>query len=931
MIETEESALHLGSLAPELHDLVLAAAVRERFQPSELLFQWMERHATNVAPDLMDDAMGVALALGAAVGASAETPAGGELPLDLRRVLLGDAGKAAVRRALGLTTPRTEAERSFADLVFGRAPPNPQMMTRADLLALATAAAWSEGLDGAAPLSAAAVETHLRDQEFVESVRGTDLGLFVGRAALLNALCHIWALPERPTVLIEGPGGIGKSIAVARFFQILLSGKRNLPRPDAILHLDFDLPNLQRATEMGLAAEIVRQLALRWTVGPADRLLSLARGLGGDQGNIENARGQISQTFIRDYRTWENPTTVLTEALMRFVPASGGKPRLIVFADSFERAERLDEVVAFNVGQAVEALRLAGADVMAIYAGRAFRDPDGLDPQHRPAVQHVRRFSQGEAVDFLIAKARQRGVRLQRRHADRANRTLNGWPLGLRIAVSMFGTSPETFDPAAWLAAIETDGRSVHATLYERLLNRIEDPNLKKLAMPGLLLRRLTGPVIEQVLAGPCKLRPDVDGDAMLSRAQLEGQLFSRDLTDPGALWHRQDLREVMLPVLRQQVDAATTRTIHDLAVAYYSSQSDDIARAEELYHRLCRGDGADKIAPRWQPAAGQRLINALAELPPQAASILRQLLGGGLSRPSGADGAARIEELRSVARNRLADGATDVSDLFSQAGVPEQIRSPLGDIWAEVLARLGHYEEVIDAAEDVSGAFDVPQPVQARVAITAAGLAEGLQDQPRALRLWRAALRLKRHLQPPELLTVRIAVTRLLRKTNALPSTRSYHATTARALLEQTVSAVRSNRVLRLEAVAELSDILRLGTNPRPVNPGRQSRATLVSLFREISPMFPSASGSRPRLDDIARRLGQDPASINTPFELDRIAVTLFASPAPGQHDMALDALRSEVDHAFAAVVGRDLSGMAPDGPESPAHSAARPSIDYA
>ena len=41
----------------------------------------------------------------------------------------------------------------------------------------------------------------------------------------------------------------------------------------------------------------------------------------------------------------------------------------------------------------------------------------------------------------------------------------------------------------------------MRATLYDRLLRRIRDGELKKLAMPGLIVRRITAGVIREVLA----------------------------------------------------------------------------------------------------------------------------------------------------------------------------------------------------------------------------------------------------------------------------------------------------------------------------------------------------------------------------------------------------------------------------------------------
>ena len=82
-------------------------------------------------------------------------------------------------------------------------------MGRGDLLALATAATWAKGLEGAAQLDPEEINRRIASQEFVERVGGADLSLFVGREGLLNALHRLWRMQERPTVMMEGPGGIG--------------------------------------------------------------------------------------------------------------------------------------------------------------------------------------------------------------------------------------------------------------------------------------------------------------------------------------------------------------------------------------------------------------------------------------------------------------------------------------------------------------------------------------------------------------------------------------------------------------------------------------------------------------------------------------------------------------------------------------------------
>lgn len=902
-----DTDLDLAALSDPGRELVLSAAVQERFRPSQLMDDWLKRQGPDVPDSALQEALDVTLSLGALSGGGAERPEGTELPLALRRQVLATAGLSEARAALAREGPRTRAERCFADLVAGQVP-DTSAMGRGDLLALATAAAWAEGLKDAAQIDPSEVTRRLANQEFVERVGGADLSLFVGRETLLNALKRLWMLRDRPIVLVEGPGGIGKSIAVARFFQILLADNDADMRPDAILHLDFDLPNMQRATALDMAIEIVRQLTLRWSPVPGSGLRGLLRALGGGGfGGQDSTRISKAQTSeVRDYRSQSSASEILAEALALFGARRKHPLRLILFADSFERAEVLDEVAATNVSRIVDALRITGVDLMVIYAARAYVQPGRLAESARPAHQNVTRFTQGEAVDYLTGKAHQRGIDLSRNLAARANRVIKGWPLGLRIAVSLLGNTPETFDPADWLVQIEHGGRSVQATLYERLLHRIEDENLRRLAKPGLLVRRITTEVIEHVLAEPCGLPADADAAELMAKAEREGQLFWRDSVDPGALWHRQDLREIMLPVLRLDVPKDVARAIHDAAVAYYADKTSDIARAEELYHRLCRGDSRDAVEMRWRDSAGQRLVGSLGELPAPAAAMVRLLLGGGRS-----DTASGLNELRAVAQNRLSEGVTDLADLFAQAGLPESLDTPLGDIYALSLTRQGRYVDLVRGAERIATARNVPAQVKARIAISAASVVEGLYDLDRSLKFWRLAHRNSDDLSALEQLTVRIALARLPRRIGSGTQGRHTHVLAACDLLVAEARTGTSQRVTRLEAVAELSEVL------QPVRSWQEraepdAQGLLLNLFRDLRPMFPSAMENRQRLEELARTLDVHPDEVHRPSDIDSLMYKCFNNPDPSLHARALSALRSEVDAAFSAAIGLTPEGQA-------------------
>jgi hypothetical protein len=86
--------------------------------------------------------------------------------------------------------------------------------------------------------------------------------------------------------------------------------------------------------------------------------------------------------------------------------------------------------------------------------------------------------------------------------------TAGGNPLTLRLAAELYRREPAGVDQflaedfAKKLFAERRD-----AYLFERILKHIHDLGVRALALPGLVLRRITPDLIREVLAGPCEVR----------------------------------------------------------------------------------------------------------------------------------------------------------------------------------------------------------------------------------------------------------------------------------------------------------------------------------------------------------------------------------------------------------------------------------------
>ena len=107
-------------------------------------------------------------------------------------------------------------------------------------------------------------------------------------------------------------------------------------------------------------------------------------------------------------------------------------------------------------------------------------------------------------------------------HLDRLVEQVDGNPLGLRLAAQVFAREglagvEEAIGRQRLSAAVAEE--RLQGLLHARIVEHLENDDLKKLADPGLIVRRLTVDVVREVLAGPCGITFDTTTPEVLFAA----------------------------------------------------------------------------------------------------------------------------------------------------------------------------------------------------------------------------------------------------------------------------------------------------------------------------------------------------------------------------------------------------------------------------
>lgn len=416
-----------------------------------------------------------------------------------------------------------------------------------------------------------------------------DLRSYIGvlaPASLLRRLRDVafkWAEPKRqPALSISGPGGVGKSALVARFMleHTRLQEEARVP----FAYLDFDRADLDVGDPLGLCNEMIEQLYSQFSGGGSfEKLRSL----------VEESRRGVDPATEDQLGAARSMLADLLGVMRRVL---GPRPYVVVL-DTFEAVQYRGEGRAFPLWQMLNQLQEQAPFLRVVVSGRAPVISLRL-AGNAPSQLALGQLDKGAAVAFLQAG----GVR-DSRFAEQLVEIFGGVPLSLKLAASLVARNATSDEPLLGngnlLASVSTE--VIQGQLYERILDHIGNDQVRRLAHPGLVLRRISPEIIMEVLNEPCDLgltRPE-EARELFEQLQRETSLVSVDDLD-GSLVHRADLRRVMLKLLVANAPDRVER-IRRAALQWYALQPGRRARAEEIYHRLHLGEwvGEEDVTDR--------------------------------------------------------------------------------------------------------------------------------------------------------------------------------------------------------------------------------------------------------------------------------------------------------------------------------------------
>ncbi len=479
-------------------------------------------------------------------------------------------------------------------------------------------------------------------RSFVDLLRSQGIGESIKRISSRY-------MSEMEPMVLSGVGGIGKSTLIAKF---LLQHVESISdgAPFYFAYLDFDRSTISPVQPVSLLIEIIKQLRWQFTEN-SERFNSLLSRLQkeiayGDRSRLKGRYGNNNQNMETTVTTLDSyllPNELLdkrqlwnyVDELTHYFKHISNMGRILLVLDTFEEVQALGDTAVTRVEELLYMLPEMNPMWRILIVGR-----DSVENFFHGASRTVL----DEFTDSSSREAFLRGHGIDKVTAQLIAKQVGGRPLALQLAarlVNDHGLDAIKYSLGERIGSF-FDRTLIEGILYQRILDHIPDKDVRQIAHPGLVLRRLDAEIIEKILVPTLGLGK-VDGEKITRVLEILGR--QKDLVrveDDGTITHRTDVREQMLALMTKDSPELVER-IHRAAVDYYifkqknsaqqSLARNQIQRAEELYHRLQANVDLDKIVVRWTSDVRVKLGRDVEEIQnPIGKLALKVMLGRSVS-----------------------------------------------------------------------------------------------------------------------------------------------------------------------------------------------------------------------------------------------------------------------------------------------------------
>lgn len=434
----------------------------------------------------------------------------------------------------------------------------------------------------------------------------------------IGVLRNIINWHEKPPLLIQGIGGIGKSTLISKFIldhNIAKDGK-TIP----FIYIDFDLPGFSLTEPLSILLEGLRQLSIQYS---SQRKIFSAIS--------QNISDMISYTPSKESDIYQSSTISSRGLIFDSVEDLIQKyswgldkintPVLIVF-DSFEemqyRASR-DEMNSFfsfikEISEKVPRIR-------PIFIGRSEISDSTLEFEFE--IIELTSFD-NESANALLQNSGVNDTILRKKIYS----NFGGNPLLLQLAANLI-----IKDKSA-IKDLNKIIEKKHEYLVNRILEQIHDPHVRKIAVPGMLLRSVSPDIIKDILAIPCNLG-EIDSktaEQIFNNLSRETSLISK-CYDSNKLIFRQDLRKECEKMIYNKYPKESEQ-IRRKAIEYFKeNKAGNIdLEAEYYFHVLKIGNIPEELDRNKYIQIRGKLENSISELPSNSQLYLRSLIGSKVS-----------------------------------------------------------------------------------------------------------------------------------------------------------------------------------------------------------------------------------------------------------------------------------------------------------